>query len=111
MKRTLLLSSLCLALEASAESYQWQEEMKGSFRKGFLLTCLPAIESQLERAGVLQLFPQEKRISYCTCVGIKIFDDLTLAEIKRLMDSGDLPARKQSARPRYSNECGDSELT
>jgi hypothetical protein len=98
---------MSLSSPAYSESYEWSETMKGNYRKGFLLTCEPTIKSQLERAGVLGLISSTQRIKYCTCVGIKIFDDFSMREVKSFQKSGELPLRKKNARSGYSNECSD----
>ena len=106
--RLIVVSLLALiSLPCFAESYRWQEQMKGGFKKGFFLTCIPTIESQLDRAGMLDRVSLEQRISYCTCVGIGIFDDFTLKEINEFSRTGDLPARKQRIRQQFSNRCAD----
>ena len=104
-----ILTAVCIVISAPswAEGYKWQEEMKGSFQKGFFLTCIPTFESQLDRAGMLDRVSLEQRISYCTCVGIGIFDDFTLKEINEFSRTGDLPARKQRIRQQFSNRCAD----
>ena len=96
-----------MSLPCFAESYRWQEQMKGGFKKGFLLTCEPTIESQLDRAGILDRISLEQRISYCTCVGIGIFDDFTVNEIKEFIKINQLPMRKQRMRQEFSNRCAD----
>ena len=80
---SIIFSIVIMGVSSSAysESYEWSEQMKGNYRKGFVLSCEPTIKSQLERAGVLDLIPLTQRIKYCTCVGIKIFDDLTMSEV------------------------------
>ena len=102
-----LIMMMSLSSPAYSESYEWSEKMKGSYKKGFLLSCEPNIKSQLERAGILDLTTQTQRLSYCVCVGIKIFDDLTISEINSFQKTMELPARKKKARSSYSNECTD----
>ena len=104
---SLFLASLSFSSKTFSESYEWSEKMKGSYKKGFLLSCEPNIKSQLERAGILDLTTQTQRLSYCVCVGIKIFDDLTISEINSFQKTMELPARKKKARSSYSNECTD----
>ena len=90
-----------------AEGFLSREQMKDDFKKGFLMTCLPTIKSQLDRAGVLDSVPEEQRISYCTCVGIEIFDDFTLNEINEFERTTELPVRKQKVRQQLSSKCAD----
>lgn len=91
-------------------SYKAQEQFKASFRKGFLMTCEPTIKSQFERTGLSAFVSLEKRVAYCTCVSIKIFDDLNTLEIEFINAKGELPPRKKQAREGYSSECFDSEI-
>jgi hypothetical protein len=102
-----LILMTTLSSKTYSDSYEWSEKMKGKFRKGFLLTCEPVIKSQFERAGILDFATTPQRIAYCTCVAIKIFDDLTMSEVKSFQKSGELPLRKKNARSGYSNECSD----
>ena len=93
-----------------AMSYKVQEQYKGAFKKGFLMTCEPTIKSQFERAGLSAFFSFEERVAYCTCVAIKIFDDLNVEEIEFVNAEGELPPRKKQEREGYSSECFDSEI-
>ena len=102
-----LILMISLSSKAYSDSYEWSEEMKGNFRKGFLLTCEPTIKSQFERAGMLDFATTTQRIAYCTCVAIKIFDDFSMREVKSFQKSGELPLRKKNARSGYLNGCSD----
>ena len=90
-----------------AEGFLSREQMKDDFKKGFLMTCLPTIEAQLDRVGVLDRVSQEARILYCTCVGIEIFDDFTLNEISEFERTTELPVRKQKVRQQLSGKCAN----
>lgn len=112
--RVSVLFIVCLLviapLSSFAMSYKAQEQYKGAFRKGFFMACEPTIKSQIERAGLSALISFEKRVAYCTCVAIKIFDDLNTEEIEFINAKGELPPRKKQAREGYSSECFDSEI-
>ena len=95
---------------AFSEYNQKTEQLKEYFREGFFITCEPTIKSQLQRAGLLDQYTTRNRINYCTCVAIKIFDDLTEEGVNYFWNTGELPIRKKKARPEYSNQCFDSEF-
>jgi hypothetical protein len=103
--------SVCLfAISAQSQYDKRTEQLKGNFRKGFITTCMPTITSQIERSGLSGYISVTQKIKYCTCVAIKIFDDMTELEIDHMMGGGELPNRKKLARPKYSEQCTDSEL-
>ena len=109
------LCTFCVLVAAPqysfAMSYKAQEQYKEAFKKGFLMTCEPTIKSQFERAGLSAFFSFEERVAYCTCVAIKIFDDLNTEEIEFVNAEGELPPRKKQEREGYSSECFDSEIS
>jgi len=112
-KFVLLFLSLLVAfagMPAFAQYDKRAEQLKGDFRKGFLLSCEPTISSQIERAGLADYVSAEQKLAYCVCVGIKIFDDFSGKEVDEFLVTSKLPLRKELARSKYSEECADSEF-
>ena len=105
-----LLVGSALVQAEGTKGYVWQEQIKNGYKSGFLKTCMPNSEAQLQRAGIRELLSQSQIISYCTCVAIAIFDDFTLEEIEEFNRSEVLPRRKQAVRQSFSNQCADQHL-
>lgn len=111
IRRFSLVVGISLFATSAVSQYDERtEQLKGGFRKGFLLSCVPTITSQIERAGLAAHISETQKLSYCVCVGIKIFDDFTKREVDAFVDSKELPKRKKLARKGYSEQCTDSEL-
>ena len=106
----IILLAVSVVSGACASEYDYKtEELKGSLRKGFVMSCLPTVTSQIERAALVDQISQTQIIMYCGCVAIKIYDDLTSQEIEQALAKNELPKRKKLARKTYSEECADSE--
>ena len=105
----LLATFIPFGMYASEYDYK-TEQLKAELKKGFFTTCLPTITSQIDRAGLAGRISETQKVLYCTCVSIKIFDDMSAQEVSYIMDKGELPGRKTRARKTYSEECTDSEF-
>ncbi len=90
------------------EQITLEETLKADSRQGFILSCVPTIESQSERFGLN--LSVEQIGSYCTCVAIAIFDDMSSDEINAFLATMSLPERKEKARPEYSSRCSQTHL-
>jgi hypothetical protein len=107
----IMLIAVLSTFGTHAVEYDYKtEQLKGALRKGFVISCVPTITSQIERAGLAERISDTQKMLYCTCVGIKIYDDMTAQEVDFAIDKSELPDRKKLARKTYSEECADSEL-
>lgn len=101
---------LSVASFASGANDKKTEILKDEFRRGFELSCEPTITVQINRAGLSGEIRKYKKINYCKCVAIKIFNDLTPFEVERFMTTDLLPDRKRLKRSNFSEECASKEL-
>lgn len=77
-----------------------------SLREGHSETCRLAVTSQLIATGLNSLIPEVR--SYCDCVGIFYFNDLTRAEYDEMITSGGMfPARISENRRSIQEHCAD----
>lgn len=75
-----------------------------SLRGGHSETCIPTVTSQLIATGLNSLTSEAR--SYCDCIGIFYFNDLTRAEYDEMIASGGmLPARIAENRRSIQEHC------
>ncbi len=94
-----LIIGLLAFLSHPAFGQQISIQQKDNLLKGYMLSCVPTIQSQLPRTE------QAKIAAYCSCVGGKTFKSISKTQYEYIKSAGQLPPEIETRRNVWRNQC------